>query len=441
MIGTSNKSRFLVTNSFQVISILIILSLATTGMGSYVFGIFVFTDVSTLFIYFILCFQTVTRTLRFPSFLIIIYCFILIQTFVLNFNETTLALSAKYFLGVLIYSITIFSFITVYKTRVVEIIRIYYKFVFFIASIAVLQMVLFVCFDKSFIPQNFLSGSLSALQSNRFRPEILGFLPRVIGLSTEPSHFAILCLPGVYIAILVLTGKGGEFGFNSKIMALIIIIGLLFSFSLMGYLGLTLCLVFIFANHLKRNLLKKVLISIPFIGLILFSFHSPIGNRLTTLTNMLKNIRGYEYSVNDLSGWALVSNILVANEGLQKSHYLGTGLNTHKNTYDETIHILFQPKQIVWELNKDNAGSLFIRVVSEFGIPGIAGLVFFLLHFRLDRSTKPSPVKTINTMSLVILLSYCARNGTYLNVFLMLFLAIYYWTYSIERTKFEQIGS
>ena len=423
----------MLTNKFQITYTLILLSLATSGMGSYLFGFFVFTNISTWFIYFALVFQIISNTLRIPKALILIYLYIVLQTFVFNFNVNSIASSFKQFVGLIVFSTSIFSFITVYKNRLVEIVKTYYKFVIFVSTIAILQVLLFIFFKISFVPQNFISGTTTALHSNTFRSEIIGIFPRAIGLSTEPSHFAVISLPGVYLSLLVLIGKGSEFGLTSKFKAIIIVLGLILSFSLVGYLGLILCLVFIFASQLRRHFIKITLISLPLVVLFLFSFRSPVGHKLTSMISMFKNIKGYEYTTNELSGWAMVSNIMVAKEGLKRSHYLGTGLNTHMFTYDSSIHKLFKSTQIIMILNRENAGSLFIRLTSEFGIPGIIGIIFFLIYYKLGSKTSPSAIKKINSMSLIVLITYCARNGTYLNIFLMLFLAIYYFSYKLEK--------
>jgi hypothetical protein len=150
---------------------------------------------------------------------------------------------------------------------------------------------------------------------------------------------------------------------------------------------------------------------------------------------MVSGAVDYEYTTSDLTGFALVSNILVANEGVKKSHYLGTGLNTHKDTYESTIYSQFSISQVLVEVNKQDAGSLFIRLPSEFGIPGIFAFLLFLYHYKIGKRVKSSPIKTINLMSLVVLISYSARNGGYLLVQLWFFAALFYYTYLMECRK------
>jgi hypothetical protein len=418
---------------FSFVMTCYILSFSTEGFGNYLFGYGLFTNVSTLFIYLALVFQMITLTVRFPKILLIVYSLILIQTFVINFNLSTILPSLKQFLGIIVFSVSIFSFVTVYKDRIVDIMVIYYKYVYFVVILAIFEVFFFVIFGISFVPQNIISGSTTSLHSQTFKVEILNIFPRAIGLSTEPAHFAAFILPGVYLSLLVLTGKGDGFNINNKIQAVIILLGLIMSFSMVGYFGLGLCLIIIFGNQLKHNIIKKILILIPVLSLMYFIFSTPVGSKVTSLINMMKNAKNYEYRSSNETGWAIVSNLMVTREGLVKSNYLGTGLNTHMNTYDAYIHKIFKDKTGSLGLNKAEASSMFIRITSEFGIPGILTYLFFLFHFMVGRRFPSSAIKSINNISFVLLITYSLRTGHYICDYYILFIALFYTTYMLQR--------
>lgn len=88
------------------------------------------------------------------------------------------------------------------------------------------------------------------------------------------------------------------------------------------------------------------------------------------------------------------------------------------------------------ELNKADAGSLFIRLTSEFGIPGISAFIFFLFHYKLGKKYKQSSIKYVNSLCIVILITYASRNGGYLSIEFWLFFALYYYTFIISRNNF-----
>lgn len=417
---------------YKLTKLLIMLSLATMGFGNHLLGINIFTNVSTFFIYFTLVLQILTRTLHFPRILMSIYIYIFIQTYILNLNNITLYSSIKQFFGIILFSLALFSFVSEYRYRITNIVQAYYKLVLIITGISILQLVLFVLLKISFIPQNILSG-INVTGNIYFVPEMFEMFPRAVGLYTEPAHFAIMTLPGVYIALMVLQRRTSDLQIHNKFIAWFILIGFVLSFSLVGYLGLILCLLSIFAGKLKKNILSKIVIVLFFIGVFYSITQTKLISKITSLPVMFTNIENYEYTSSDLTGFALASNIAVANKGLEKSNYLGTGLNTHMDTYEEVVYSIFSNSQVIMELNNEDAASLFIRIISEFGIPGILALLIFFYHFKLGRNIGPSSLKTINGMCLVVLISYSIRNGNYLGVNFMLFSALYYYSFKLIK--------
>jgi hypothetical protein len=411
----------------------ILLSFSTLGFENSLFGITMFTDVSTLFVYLTFLTLVFSGKVRIGKFLAILYLFVFFQTFIVNFPNTFLVSTLKQYIGLILFSITLFSFISVYRYRIVNIIQIYYKFVLILAGIGILQCVFFTLFGFTFKPQNLISGKSFGGGVYPFSHEIIGLLPRVVGLSTEPAHYAVLMLPGVYISLLVLVGKAGQIGIHGKSIAKIILIGFVLSFSMVGFFGLALCLLSVFSGSLKGKLLPKISIFIFFIGLLFFMSKTDLSSKITTLPSMVSNIENFDYTSSDLTGFALVSNLIVAREGLIKSNFIGTGLNSHIDTYNQVIYKLFSNSQVVFELNKENAGSLFIRLPSEFGILGLISFIVFLFYYHLGKKDYDSPYKLINNMVLVILISFAFRNGEYINVFFWLFVALYYYTYKITK--------
>lgn len=452
MIGRSNNANSIIlinknwSNSFGTKTnfnfyftiICYISSFVSSGLGNTIFNHFVYTDVSTLFIYIAILFQISTKTLRVPRILSILYIYIFFQTFLFNIRSLGDISIIKQYLGLVIFSISLFSFISINRNRIVQIVIIYYRFVFGITCVAILQTILCVFFENRIILTNIVFGNIFSLRINLYEPEILGIIPRAIGLSGEPGHFAILALPGVYIALLVLLGRGREFGLQNKISAWIIFIGFVLSFSIVGYFGLILSVVHILRYDIKKRYILKISVIICSISAFFILTQTSIFAKVDSLIMMLKDIKGYEYTTSDLTGYALVSNMIVAKEALKKSNYLGTGLNTHSYTYDAIIYNHFYSTQILMELNKIDAGSLFIRLTSEFGLPGIIAFLLFLFHYRLNKKIRSTPMKSINGMCLVILISYSVRNGGYLSQYLWLFAAIYYYTYLLQRKDVEQ---
>lgn len=400
------------------------------GFGNILFGIALPTNVSTIFIFFALGLQLASGKLRIPIFLLIIYCYIAIQTFIFNFSENLFSASLVHFIGLIIFSITAFSFVSAYRDRLLHMIKMYYKFCFLIACIGIIQSAIFAIFGESISLQQMLGGPSTSEMS----PEIFGVLPRSIGTASEPATYATMLIPGMFVSLLVLSGRGVKLNLNSRIIAGIILTGFILSFSLVGFIGLALSIVTLSITGSRKSRLIAVLIaSVLIIGGFFAASSLTMWGKLSSLISMSSNPTEYDYTTNDLSGFALISNMLVAREGLLRSNYFGTGLNTHENTYDDVISSLFYKSQIIYELNKRDAGSLIIRLVSEFGVPGLLALGFFLLHYKLIHPHDYSTLRVINDICFVVLIMYSARNGSYLSVVFWLFSAIYVYSYKMAR--------
>jgi len=422
------------TIGFSFIITCYIFALATDGFGDIRLGI-IDENFSTYFIFIAFLFQLITGTLRFSKFLFGIYLYIFIQTYIFNLLSINILSSASHFLGFILFSLSVFSFVSIYRNRILDMVRIYYKLVFALVCFVFLQTILFICFGLSFKPQQILSSSIIA-GTNPFVAEILNFLPRAVGLSSEPAHYATTILPGVYLALLVITGKGTQLKLGNKKTGIIIIIGFILSFSLVGYFGLFLCLISVFAGKIKGKLFVKVGLTGFFLVLIYFISSTNLISKLNSVPAMINGgTESYQFTSSDLSAFALASNLYVTRENLKKSHYMGTGFNSHKDAYDREIYKVFSQSQVLMELNRDDAGSLFIRVLSEFGIPGIILFFYFLFHFWIRKATPAYALKYINNMSLVMIISYSLRNGGYIDTYLIFFMALSYYTFKFEKQK------
>lgn len=443
---TSDLSDPIIENSSKVNALsykaclgLFLFGFATTGFGNFIVGIELPTNVSTFTIYIVFFIQLFTNSLRFSKFLMYLWIYIFIHTFILNWNYINFQSSLKYFVGFVLFSLVCFSFFSINRHKIISVIQVYYKFCFFIASLAIFQIFLFSVLNFSFLPQNILSGSLAFQGNNSFRPEIFGIFPRAVGLSTEPAHYVVLLLPAVYISIYTLTGTRGLFNLNDKTIASIILFGFIVSFSLVGYFGLGICLFVIFGKNIKISFFKATVVLFGFLGLLYLILLTPIGDKVQSFISVSKDITGSEYNSGDQSSFALLSNLMVAGESLKVSNYLGTGLNSHVVTYDATIYKIFSLSQIPNELNKENAGSMFIRILSEFGLPGLLLFIWLLRHFKLVSKIDISSNTAINNMCFVFLIMFCSRNGDYLNIFFFFFFAIFYYTYNNSKSEINKI--
>ena len=402
---------------------------STIGFGVFLFGIEFPTSIFTVAVYLIFLLQLVSNSFRFSKLLFFIWGFIFVQTFVFNWSYINFQSSFKHFIGLVIFSLVCFSFFSKNTFKIYSTVKVYYNFCFFIACLSIFQFFLFAIFKLSFLPQNILSGSLVFQGNDSFKAEILDVFPRAVGLSTEPAHYVAILLPAVYISIYTLLDANHLFNRNSKTSARVILFGYIISFSLVGYFGIGVCLFIIFRKKIKISFLKISSLLLVFVLLLYFILQSSIGDKVYSFISVTKDITGSEYTSSDQSSFALLSNLLVADESLKRSNLMGTGLNSHMITYDTVISNIFSESQIVAELNREDAGSMFIRIISEFGLPGLILFIWFLYLYNVKGKSYISSNSAANNMCLVFLIMYCTRNGTYLNILFFFFLAMFYYTY------------
>lgn len=418
--------------------IFLLFAILTQGLGNKIFTFTLFTDISTIFIYLLFISLIILNKISIPNHLLYVLILIFFHSFILNiYSNNFLIDSFIHFIGLLIYTLSIFSFLSIYKNNPNKVLTFIYKFSFYIAIIGVFQFLLYVILGISFIPNSFLSDLNF---NNQFTPDVLAIFPRVTGLSYEPSHYAIILLPGSYIALLNLSNVyKSEFKVSKK-KSIIIILGLLFSFSFVGFIGLFIIIFSISRVYFKYSFKKKVIIY-SFLMILFFAYsQTSLINKLDSTVNqagMISEIDTYKYTSSDNTAFSLISNLIVAGNSLKKSYLMGTGINTHKNTYDETIYNNFNFGQFEIELNKKDAGSLIIRLFSEFGVFGFFIFIFILLSYKIKNSDSRNIFVLMNNLSLVMILSFSLRNGGYLTIFLNVFCALYYYSYKEFINKFN----
>ena len=114
---------------------------------------------------------------------------------------------------------------------------------------------------------------------------------------------------------------------------------------------------------------------------------------------------------NDLSAVALVSNFKIAVEKLKDGYLFGSGFDSHRIHYWKYINRLYD--YLYLYLNIGDAGSLYIRIFSEFGIFGL--VLFIVLCVKkiiYGMRSRKFDLSAITILFMVLVL----RNGQYENL-------------------------
>ncbi|MEB2786970.1 O-antigen ligase family protein [Algoriphagus persicinus] len=424
-------------NLYKIERNLLLAAFALTGFGHYFRRISLPLEYSTFLIFVVLVLQIISGTFRFPKFLFYIISFIIIQTFIINPSNLSDPRVGSHFIGLILLALSLFSFVSYYRNNLYDFAINYYKLVYYISLFSIFQIAIFLLFGISIIPQNFITGQLPT-GSPVFIPEVLGILPRNLGLSSEPANFSYILIPGVYLAISQLFTKE-LFVANPKRYAWIILIAMVLTFSLVAYFGILLSALFL----LKEKIFKlsvRIIYPITLLLVLIYGIYaSGVGEKFISLVKMGNEVSDNRMETHSYTAFALISNVMVVIESQKENHFIGSGLNTHLYNYDKYIYTIFEHEQVSLELNKEGAGSIFLRTLSEFGIPGLLALFIFFIRFKLKRGVNFSKYQIINEMALVTILLFCTRSGHYTNITFLIFGAIYYFSYQVNKTQSSRL--
>lgn len=209
----------------------------------------------------------------------------------------------------------------------------------------------------------------------------------------EPSHYAIAIAPA-----LLLFSRSFFLNLNMSLKIFIktslIIFSYLITFSLAAYLILLVVIIYFFI--IKK---KLILIIIPFFLISTFFINNikltddknahlslpyklnELNLKIENLYNNFKNINSINEieSPKNLTIYSFFINLNTAQTTINSGRILGNGFGSHSQVILETAPMNFKntyyfEKQIF----NSNGFSLLIRVISEFGLPGVILYILFV---------------------------------------------------------------
>ena len=286
----------------------------------------------------------------------------------------------------------------------------------FLAIIGIAQFIIWnFTPNKTILTFNFLnnvSGG-NVWQS----PGKTGPLFRINSFAVEPSHFCRYLGFSLGWAFLRLGVYGNTVrAYMKNIMplwvAISVIIAFLLSFSLIGYLQfifVMITLMFFVKKGKKLTRNNVIIIGLSFLFLSIVAIITG-GSLLTKLRTVLVIFSANRDIIQGSLYWsasAIAINMLVAVKSFLSSPLLGSGLGSHPISYSiyAPAHDLYNLSK--FDLNKDDAASLFLRLFSETGIIGtilFVGGIFWLL-FRARRAINQCISLKINHGVTTIILS------------------------------------
>jgi hypothetical protein len=333
----------------------------------------------------------------------------------------------KQFTGFLLNGVVYYLLFRVNEYNIEKLFRIYMKFSFIIALIAVFQEFSFLIgfkygYDFSYFIPYFKFGSTS------------WGLMRVCSILPEPSHFGAAMAPAMFISVLNIIKK--ESNFISQPASLLIIISGLLTFSLISYFGIIIALLLIMLNHKQSKLIINCSVILLVFSGIAYLCLPDIQLRVNDTVSVLfgNTLLG---KGSNLSTFAFCSNAMVAFKSFLRNPLFGSGLGSYPLSYAKYIAGLIGPNPVAKftiPLCVDDAGSLFFRVISETGLLGIGIFFYFMIKNYVPRK-KDGNTWMISNAILCLFFMNLIRMGNYFYCGFIFFVWAYYFTNKASQNK------
>jgi hypothetical protein len=394
-----------------------------------------FVDFYYYYVFIILSFPLLLYKHRSIDFWLAIVLFYLLILGIINiiFNNNDLPSVIKNILGV---SIAFWFYYLIIKNNhfnIEHLFSLYYKFSFFTAIVGFIQFFSFIVGFKHGYDLSWLG--LRVMQPADIAGTI--FYP-IHSFTGEPSAYAFLLSPAIYIAICRLNNSGFQVG--SKFNAIVIIVSYILSQSSTGYFAILVVITIINLNRINFSRLVLALIGLPTVIFLLISISTKFQQRLfSSLQLITGSIVVDASSTGEAHGSSLIlfNHFLVAKRNAV-DHPFGTGIGSHHLAFEKynSLYVWFTGYGPYGELlNINDASSLFNRILSEMGFVGIICVALFIYSNFLRSGTASSELVMINHASLIAIFTALLRNGHYFIFGLPFFILCYYYTKVLSKSR------
>jgi hypothetical protein len=248
----------------------------------------------------------------------------------------------------------------------------------------------------------------------------------------EPAHFATVCIAGLYYfgdQWLSYRRYGPQLA--------VTLLAFIMSVSAVAYVGMAVVLFFLFSRYRYCAIAAPVVIGL-LLGAALFVSSELRVRAFDTVVALEKS------NVEDanLSTFALVANVLVTENVLSDSPVLGHGVGSHPVSHAKFVDKIPGISEFVElnveKFNADDAASLLLRVLSEFGLLGALGMFVFIWYFRVPGQ---GPRAQISYAILGYFFLKLLRHGHYFSPEQYFLILIYILNYRKSKTERPEAGS
>jgi len=329
---------------------------------------------------------------------------------------------------VLISVTLIFSYLLLnsYEFDLVKIFKDYIFFITLAAGIVVLQYIGRITNLSFLIDYSYLGIDNGKILLNTIQGRYHSWF-------YEPSFMAYAFMPVIFIAVARLFGIGDLLSVRKSIFLIII---LFMAKSSLGLFGLLLSfLILIFSKYPLYK--KPVILFFLIVGFVIGFFGiyqiPAVKFRVdeTYAIYAAKNVTSIEVGKTNISTYALYSNFKITEASVKESPLFGSGIGTYELNYDKHLFDVIPSCnwRNLYKINRQDANSLFFRILVETGLIGAILFIYFVLKNRIYLY-KTSNIITqnlwaINNGIFVLLVLRLLRQGHYTMLGFILMILIY----------------
>ncbi len=259
---------------------------------------------------------------------------------------------------------------------------------------------------------------------NKWNPSFGGLGIRMSSVFSEPAYFAASISPAFFTSVFNLFQRNPLF--ISKTQSLIIAIIYPLTYSSLGILAIFFTIILLLIN---LGTLRYSLIFLPILVVTVnYSYKNvpEFRDRWDGTIEIYTTANIYDYDIHG-SSFVLYNNSHVAWENFKRHPLFGTGLGGHPTAFDK--YTLTQEEGAVQiDFNKMDANSMFLRLMSETGVYGLAVMILLLFRSWIlkPRAIDDETWVMSNGLAIIILI-YLIRQGHYFLNGFPLFLWLHYY--------------
>ena len=375
--------------------------------------------------------------LKVESFILISLGFIILSTLLNIFlGNTTIDKSIKSLIAVVFPYFYYLVWVEYNKQNLPQIFSLYMKMCIIVIGIGYVQFFSSITnfkwgYDYSWILNKWAITYIDSFSS----------IPRVNSIMPEPAHYVSLLSPAIFYVIFKL--KNGS---KNYVYATYLLLGYLLSTSTLGFLVLLVMYAVISIRKIK--LLPVISFGVISITATLLAYNNIdlFKQRIDSLLFLSSNndLNDITTSNVDLSSFTLVNNGYVTFKTILNSPFIGHGFGSRTLSYQR--YSFLDPNSSFIDLNVEDGSSLVFRIMSELGLIGMLGFLYFLrkIYIRRAEATIVNfellELKAINNACIVGLLPFLIRGSSFYLYGVPLYIWLAYYCqiqYDIRYRAFE----